>query len=211
MAYPTLWEISPIVLISIACIWSRYFLRPYLVEKGKNLASKEDIEELTRKVEGIKAQHSLELERLRSELGRASLIHKAQYETEFRAYKEIWPRLVDVQRAAAALRPIWDYTDPKESPEERRRRRSQEFGEAFNALQNAVWKRKPFYSAAVHRELQELTHLAHGEAIDYQHGDPNRDDNYWPDTIKNMEAISAKVDMICEAIRQRVSASDKPS
>jgi hypothetical protein len=85
MAYPTLWEISPIVLISIAGIWARYFLRPYLVEKGKNLASKEDIEELTRKVEGIKAQHSLELERLRSELGRASLIHKAQYETEFRA------------------------------------------------------------------------------------------------------------------------------
>jgi hypothetical protein len=41
-----------------------------------------------------------------------------------------------------------------------------------STLQAAVWKSKPFYSAAVHRELQELSGLLHSEAIEYQHGDP---------------------------------------
>jgi hypothetical protein len=63
----------------------RHFLSAYFSEKGKNLASKEDLEELTRNVEGIKTKYSGELERLRFDLSRASLIHKAQYETEFHA------------------------------------------------------------------------------------------------------------------------------
>lgn len=208
MTSPTIWELAPLALIALAVIWARYFIRPYLVEKGKNLASKEDIEELTRKVEGIKAQYSLDLERLRFELARASLIHKAQYETEFRVYEEIWQRLIDVSRTVVALRPMLDYYDAKETAEERRHRRLQEFGEAFNAMQNAVWKSKPFYSAAVHRELQELTRLVRGEAIHYEHGDPDRDENYWREAIKNIEAISTQIDVVCEVIRQRVSASD---
>ena len=183
-----------------------YFLPSYLTQKGKNLASKEDLEKLTEQVEGVKAQYSADLERLRFELGRAALIHKAQYETEFGAYKEIWPCLVEVQRTAAALRPMVDFSDAQD--EVQRNRRMGEFGEAFNAMQNAIWKNKPFYSAAVHRELQELSRLAHGELIDYQHGDPHRDENYWQDMVKNIRAISTQINVVCEAIRQRVSTSD---
>ena len=38
------------------------YLPAYATEKGKNLAKKEDIEELTRKVEGVKAEHAKQLE-----------------------------------------------------------------------------------------------------------------------------------------------------
>lgn len=207
MTYPTIWDFVVAAVIVIVLFWARYALPAYLAEKGKNLASKEDLEELTRKVEGVRTQYLGELEHLRFDLARASLVYKAQYETEFRVYEEIWQRLVDVQRTVAALRPMLDYTDPKESSEERRSRRLREFGEAFNAMQTAVWKSKPFYSAAVHRELQELSRLIQGEAIDYQHGDPHRDQDYWRDAQKNIEAISNKIEAVCEAIRQRVSAS----
>jgi cytochrome c556 len=206
MTYPTLWDVLEIALIVIAFFWARNFFRPYLVEKGKNLASKEDVEELTRKVEGIKTQYLGDLERLRFELGRASHIHKAQYETEVRVYGEIWPCLIDVQRTVAALRPMLDSSDAQAEAE--RSRRVKEFSETFNVMQNAVWKNKPFYSAEVHRELQKLSDLAIAELIDYQHGDPRSDENYWKDMIKNIRAISAQINVVCEAIRQRVSASE---
>jgi len=159
-------------------------------------------------LESDRRKYAEELERVRFELGRASLVHKAQYETEFRAYEVIWQHVIDVQRTVVALRPMFDQRDPKESDEERRSRRHREFVEPFNAMQAAIWKSKPFYSAAVHRELQELSHLIHSEAIDYQHGHPDRDPDYWQEAMKNLEAISNKIDAVCEAIRQRVSGSD---
>src|SRR5438445_7369720 len=208
MTYTTILDLVVLVVIVTAAMWMRYALPAYLAEKGKNLASKEDLEELTRKVEGVRTQYLSELERLRFDLGRASLVHKAQYETEFRVYEEIWQRVIDVQRTVVALRPMVDQVDSKESDEERRSRRVQEFVEPFNAMQAAIWKNKPFYSAAVHRELQELSHLFRGESIDYQHGDPHRDKDYWLEAKKNLETISSKIEAVCEAIRQRVSGSD---
>jgi len=88
MTYPTIWDVVLFVAV-IAVFGMRYLLPAYLPEKGKNLASKEDLEELTRKVEGVKTQYLSELERLRFDLGQASLVHRAQYETEFRVYEEI--------------------------------------------------------------------------------------------------------------------------
>jgi len=208
MTYPTIWDLVVLAVVVIAAMWMRFYLPSYLAEKGKNLASKEDVEELTRKVEGVRTQYLSELERLRFDLGRASLVHKAQYETEFRVYEEIWQRVIDVQRTVVALRPMFDQVDPKESDEERRNRRLQEFVEPFNAMQAAIWKSKPFYSATVHRELQELSHLIRRESLDYQHGDPHRDQDYWLEAKNNLEAISGKIDAVCEAIRQRVSGSD---
>lgn len=40
----------------------KYFLPGYLSEKGKNIATKEDISEITDKIESVKAQYSKEFE-----------------------------------------------------------------------------------------------------------------------------------------------------
>jgi hypothetical protein len=37
--------------------------------------------------------------------------------------------------------------------------------------------------------------------------DPHRDQDYWQEAQKSTEAISNKVGAVCEAIRQRISAS----
>ncbi len=46
----------------------RQLLPAYFTEKGKNLATKEDIEEITSKVERVKAQYSTDMERLKADI-----------------------------------------------------------------------------------------------------------------------------------------------
>jgi len=79
-------------------------LRAYGSEKGKNLATKEDIAAITHKIEGVRIQYLTELERLRTDLARGVNRHKARYETELQTYKEIWEKLVPVERATLNLR-----------------------------------------------------------------------------------------------------------
>jgi len=38
------------------------YLPPYLTEKGKNLATKEDIEEITNKIERVRSDYASEIE-----------------------------------------------------------------------------------------------------------------------------------------------------
>ena len=56
------------ILIFIASLWVKNYLPNYFNEKGKLLAQKEDIEEITEKIESIKIEFSKETEYLKIEL-----------------------------------------------------------------------------------------------------------------------------------------------
>lgn len=64
----TVGDIAIIVAIGIGGLLLKHYLPSYLTEKGKNLATKEDVEEITRKVEGVKTQYQSEVEKLKAEL-----------------------------------------------------------------------------------------------------------------------------------------------
>jgi len=73
-----------ISLVLIGGIWLVIFimqksLPAYLVEKGKNLATKEDIERLTKLTESIRSQFS-----------HINKVHGVQFDAEFEAYKILW-------------------------------------------------------------------------------------------------------------------------
>jgi hypothetical protein len=70
------------------------FLRSYLVEKGKSLATKEDIHHLTDAVEGIKAKYAT-----------VNQVQQIQFEKEFDTYVEIMAKLVSLQSTTLSLRP----------------------------------------------------------------------------------------------------------
>jgi len=59
-------------ILTLLGIGGIYFFKKYLFsyssEKGKNLATKEDIEEITRKIENVKSEYLIELETVRVEL-----------------------------------------------------------------------------------------------------------------------------------------------
>ena len=55
-----------IVAGGVAYLLIKHYLSSYLSEKAKNLATREDIEEITRKVEGVRTQYSSLLEELKA-------------------------------------------------------------------------------------------------------------------------------------------------
>ena len=55
-----------IVAGGVAYLVVKHFLSSYLSEKGKNLATREDIEEITRKVEGVRTQYLSLVEELKA-------------------------------------------------------------------------------------------------------------------------------------------------
>jgi hypothetical protein len=176
-------------------------LRSYGAEKGKNLATKEDIAVITRTVETIRVESQ-------ARLNQAELVNRTQYELELQAYRELWDALLPVHRAAAALRPAFDYGLAEgETDESRRRTRLKEFSESFNPFSQAVWKHRPFYPAPVFQQLSELLKLMHGEAIEYQIGHPQQDREYWTKAMANVKAMNEQVDRVCDAIRDRLSVA----
>jgi hypothetical protein len=61
-------EITIIAVGVLLFLAFKYFLPSYVQEKGKNLATKQDIEEITRKVESVKIDFSKDLEFIKSDL-----------------------------------------------------------------------------------------------------------------------------------------------
>lgn len=60
-----------LILLGIGSLFIfKKYLFSYSSEKGKNLATKEDIEEITRKIESIKSEYLIELEIVRVELSK---------------------------------------------------------------------------------------------------------------------------------------------
>jgi hypothetical protein len=71
----------------------KHYLPSYLSEKGKNLATKEDIEDITEKIESVKSQYSVLLEELRvkHQLRLAALDRRLQAHQEaFTLWREVF-------------------------------------------------------------------------------------------------------------------------
>ncbi len=189
----------PVVTVfSIGGAW----LLSYVREKGKNLATKEDVTVLTNTVEAIKA-----------DLGARQHYSRVRYERELKVYEELWPRLCNLQAAVLSLRPVFDWGPVKGvSEEEEKQNRRKRFLEAHGSFLQAVSLARPFYSSDIWERLQQLVKLCWGEAVDWglfsdPRGREGRGD-YWETAQKNSEAINSQIDVICEAIRTRLSHFD---
>lgn len=61
-------NIATLIAVAIIGVILKQHLPSYLKEKGKNLATKEDIAEITDKVERVKTQYASDIEKLKSDL-----------------------------------------------------------------------------------------------------------------------------------------------
>ena len=153
----------------------------------------------------LQAQLDATNQSLKAELEKGLLVHKVQFEKEFKIYEELWSKLVELKKAALSLRPEFDMVDPKESEEERKAKRLTKFGDAIADFIDITDKNRPFYSEEVFRSMEKLWKLAHSEAIQYKHQDPYAD-SYWDKAYKNREAILGEIESCCEQIRQRIGS-----
>lgn len=81
------------------------YIYPYLQKKAENIAQKEDIKELTRLVEDVRAKYTKEIEFLKSKLDRTNVVHRIQFEAEFRLYQDLSKFGLATVRDFVRLRP----------------------------------------------------------------------------------------------------------
>lgn len=79
----------PILLVALPAGWLGSLAQSYFSEKGKNLATKEDIQEITAKVEYVKGQFS-----------KKHLRSKSYIERQIRAYDEISHQLKEIKKTS---------------------------------------------------------------------------------------------------------------
>ena len=99
------------VLSPIATLGGVFFLnnilKGYLSKKSENLATKQDIEEITDKIESVKIIYASQLH-----------VSQVRYEKEFEILSDLTAKLVEMRDAALSLRPVIDFV-PKDEEVER--------------------------------------------------------------------------------------------
>ncbi|HXL80643.1 MAG TPA: hypothetical protein VN951_07175 [Pyrinomonadaceae bacterium] len=141
----------------------------YASEKAKGLATKEDIGEITRKVEEIKGAVSLNLELIKWELSKKATIHRLAAEKEFGALGEIGKALFELQIATNGLRPSFDQFDPNEPEQERHNRRYKEWARSHDAFLDVVEMHRLFMPQYLYTQFFNIRRLAHAEALDFEY------------------------------------------
>ncbi|EHR1015810.1 hypothetical protein KS878_004554 [Vibrio parahaemolyticus] len=82
--------------IAIGATIAKSYVPKYLAEKAKNLATKEDIEQITDQVEAIKRQHALELEKAKTDLNVKSALRQSFQSKSLDALAAIDNLLVEI-------------------------------------------------------------------------------------------------------------------
>jgi hypothetical protein len=125
------------LVILAAIAFSVFYLRKYIGAKAENLAHKEDLRELTDIVE-----------RVRTQFDRANLVHRVQFEAEFRACQDVWREANNTHREFVRLFPL---AMGKPTPWQRG-----QFTSAQQAFADALDAGKPFMNQTVWKAFSEF-------------------------------------------------------
>lgn len=111
-------DVALLTALAIVGYLLKNYLPSYFGEKGKNLATKEDISEITEKIESVRTQYSSAIERLRVDLRRNAFEHETRFsklhERRVQAIDGLYKRLV---RTIAAFYPLMTRGNGEESGE----------------------------------------------------------------------------------------------
>ncbi|MFV8411843.1 hypothetical protein [Vibrio owensii] len=201
-----------LTLLAIGCLFLfRKYLFSYSSEKGKNLATKEDVSEITEKIENIRFDYADQLERSKTHFNAQLKNHGFRYEKEFEILQSLSTLLVEMRDACLSLRPVMDIMDPNQSEEERKQERLTRFYKARRELYLSRETNQPFYPEEIYEAIVAVELATHKESVRYRHRDPRDDDNrydYWEDAEKRQEDIVSKADTAIKIIRTRVRQWD---
>lgn len=188
-----------------------WFGASYLKEKGRNLATREDVHEITRQIESAKIEYAKELEDLKSQLTTKFHAHTVRFEKEFRAYEEIWTSLFQVMNSVLRLRPDCDfYTTSGQSPEQEKEERFQNYKKSHEIFYNAFYSNLPFIESEICSRLDSVLKIIFLEASAFknridQRIEPSSNPSYfWEGAEKNRKSIIEETDTVSELIRKRI-------
>ncbi len=94
-------------LIIILSLLFKNYLTKYLEEKAKNLATKEDISDITEKIEAVKFEHNKRLDEIKNKNDLLYSEIKSRKERlnskQFELYNDLWSSLIDLKISADEL------------------------------------------------------------------------------------------------------------
>lgn len=107
-------------------------------------------------LEGLRARYAQELERLRAGLDKSVFVTRAQFETEFDAYKKVFEALGPVRLAMGGTRPMLSVSREGETRDDKLRAlagRLQDLIDAQNKAVTVVENLLPFFPADIYRTI----------------------------------------------------------
>ena len=197
--------ITIVAIIALGLLLYRY-LPAYAAQKGRNLATKEDVADITTSIESVKSGYAHELESVRAAIESRLGIHQFRYQREFAILVRLSKKVVELRDATTMLRPESEYVNPDESEDERKRRQLARYTSASRELYQFYEPRRPFLPEALLKSLRVLDEVAWHEVIQFRHRSPqgaDYDPKYWENALENAAKIEAAADAVLAAIRQR--------
>lgn len=188
------------------------YLPAYTAEKGKNLATKEDIAEITKQIEGVKSAYAHELEGVRAALDSRLSIHQFRYQREFEILMQLSEKVVELRDATVMLRPESEYVNQEESEENRKRRKLTRYSTASRDLYQFYEPRRPFLPESMLDSLQDLDRVAWKEVVQFRHRTPDGrgyDPKYWENALENAVQIQKAADAVLRSIGDRARTWEK--
>jgi hypothetical protein len=218
-----------VVFITLGCVFLlRNYFAAYFTEKAKNIATKEDIADITSEVEKVKLQYTAEIEKIRnqytaeieilkSELSRKSYVHSVQFEKEFNLLTELWEHLIDLKEyATKSIYKAFDLSKIDNYDEKSIRNINNEITEYVLEFIRFLESNRPFYPEGIYKALNKSTKLIDNYFFDaYRFAGlitdtaPTADDvelrREYIDTAKdNIKRLEESFDEVCELIRKRI-------
>ncbi len=184
-----------------------WFLASYLKAKGKNIATSEDIKEITDKIESAKTEYAKELEGIKSQLSTKFHAETVRFEKEFQVLEEVWSRLIDLHNAGEAFQTGVRSGEPDEAEDRKR------FGKAYNAFLRTIDVQKPFFPREIFdlledyrkRQLKEASDHAFITQPDFQWDWVSSPQKFLDRRDDNFKEITKLVKDVCAAIRKRAA------
>ena len=158
-------QILSILGIGVVGLLLYRYLPAYTSEKGKNLATKEDIADITKRIEEVKSTYAHELEAVRAVIGSRLGIHQFRYQREFELLMLLSEKVVELRDASVMLRPESEYVNPDEPEVDRKRKKIMRYSTASRDLYQFYEPRRPFLPESLLESLQILDKVAWGEVV----------------------------------------------
>ncbi|MDB4890268.1 MAG: hypothetical protein JWL61_2123 [Gemmatimonadetes bacterium] len=143
------------VVLSLAIIGGGIYLRSYIGKKAEHLATREDVDILTSKVESVKSSFRLQEEAVKAALAKDVTAHESRFQMELPIYREIWEKYLTLDVALTHVRisaRAGVTTDGRDH-----RLAYANFRTELEALQALIKRHEPFFAPEVQRALTTAT------------------------------------------------------
>ena len=203
-----------ILIIQIVIILGIAFLSYYFKEKGKNIATKEDIGKITTEIEKVKHEYSSKLESVKSVLSARLFTHQVRYQNEFNMLVRLSEKLYKFNTVWSKFEIIVELNKLDVNKAASANQAAKEMLTVMGALMEEYEAYKPFYPQKIYKSVSELHTLGWTKLILQAHKEKLIESSMQSKTIVDIvknniqspdaEDISKTIERIYAAIRERV-------